>query len=114
MLEILKKTNIDFIGKRYITFIVSGTFTILGIIVIIQIATGKANLGIDFAGGTAIQLRFEQYVPLQSIRSALESGGMKDFDLQDIPAENKVLIRTKESEGDLNKIADNITSVLNQ
>lgn len=114
MLEILKKTNIDFIGKKYITILVTGTFIILGIIAIVQIATGRANLGIDFAGGTAIQLRFERDVSLQSVRSALESGGIDEFDLQDIPAENKVLIRTKKSDGDLNKIADSITSALSQ
>jgi len=114
MLELLKKTNIDFIGKKYITLLVTGTLTIIGIITIIQIASGKANMGIDFAGGTSIQLRFDKPVPLQSVRAALESGGIKGFELQDIPAENKVIIKTKQSEGDLTKIADSITAVLNQ
>jgi preprotein translocase subunit SecF len=114
MLEILKKTNIDFIGKKYITFIVTGILTIIGIIAIIQIATGKANMGIDFAGGTSIQLRFEKPVSLQTVRSALESAGIKGFELQDIPAENKVIIKTKQSEGDLSKIADSITAAMSQ
>jgi preprotein translocase subunit SecF len=114
MLEILRKTNIDFIGKKYITFLVTGTLTVIGIIAIIQIATGKANMGIDFAGGTSIQLRFEKPVPLQRVRSALESGGIKGFELQDIPAENKVIIKTKQSEGDLTKIADSITAAMSQ
>jgi preprotein translocase subunit SecF len=114
MLELLKKTNIDFIGKKYITLLVTGTLTIIGIITIIQIAAGKANLGIDFVGGTSIQLRFDKHVQLQSVRSALEAGGIKGFELQDIPAENKVIIKTKQSEGDLSKISDSITSVLNQ
>jgi preprotein translocase subunit SecF len=114
MLELLKKPNIDFIGKKYITLIVTGTLSILGIIAIIQIAAGKANMGIDFAGGTEIQLRFEKTVSLQSVRAALEKGGIKGFELQDIPAEKKVMIKTKQSEGDLSKISDTITSVLNQ
>jgi preprotein translocase subunit SecF len=114
MLEILKKTNIDFIGKKYITLIVTGALTIIGVIAIIQIATGKANMGIDFAGGTSIQLRFEKPVALQSVRSALESGGIKGFELQDIPAENKVIIKTKQSEGDLTKISDSITAAMSQ
>jgi preprotein translocase subunit SecF len=114
MLELLKKPNIDFIGKKYITLIVTGTLSLIGIIAIIQIASGKANMGIDFAGGTEIQLRFEKPVALQSVRSALETGGIKGFELQDIPAEKKVMIKTKQSEGDLSKIADSITSVLNQ
>jgi preprotein translocase subunit SecF len=114
MLELIKKTNIDFIGKKYITLVVTGTLSLIGIIAIIQIAMGNANMGIDFAGGTEVQLKFEQPVGLQPIRSALESGGIQGFELQDIPAENRVLIKTKQSEGDLAKIADSITSVLDQ
>jgi preprotein translocase subunit SecF len=114
MLELLKKPNIDFIGKKYITLLVTGTLSIIGIIAIIQIAAGKANMGIDFAGGTEIQLRFEKPVNLQSVRSALETGGIKGFELQDIPSENKVMIKTKQSEGDLAKIADSITAALSQ
>ena len=72
MLELIKKPNIDFIGKKYITLLVTGTLSIIGIIAIIQIATGKANMGIDFAGGTEVQLRFEKPVNLQSVRTALE------------------------------------------
>ena len=114
MLELIKKPNIDFIGKKYITLIVTGTLSIIGIIAIIQIAMGKANMGIDFAGGTEIQLKFETPITLQIVRAALEAGGIKGFELQDVPAENRVLIKTKQSEGDLSKIADSITSVLNQ
>jgi len=98
MLELIKKPNIDFIGKKYITLIVTGTLSIIGIIAIVQIATGRANMGIDFAGGTEIQLKFEKPVALQSVRSALETGGVKGFELQDIPAENRVMIKTKQSE----------------
>ena len=114
MLELIKKPNIDFIGKKYITLIVTGILSIIGIIAIIQIATGKANMGIDFAGGTEVQLRFQKPVDLQSVRTALESGGIKGFELQDIPAESRVLIKTKRSEGDLTKIADSITAALDQ
>src|SRR5512135_1405339 len=114
MLELLHKTNIDFIGKKYITLIVTGTLTVIGIIAIIQIATGKANMGIDFAGGTEVQLRFEKPVNLQSVRAALESGGIKGFELQDVPAESRVLIKTKRSDGELTKIADSITAALDQ
>ncbi len=114
MLEIIGKTNIDFIGKKYITFFVTGIMMIIGIIAIIQIASGGANLGIDFTGGTAMQLRFEKPVALQNVRAALDAGGLKGFELQDIPAENKVLIRTKQSEGDLSKIADAFTSAISQ
>jgi preprotein translocase subunit SecF len=114
MLELLKKPNIDFIGKKYITLLVTGTLSIIGIIAIIQIATGKANMGIDFAGGTEVQLKFQKPVNLQSVRTALDAGGIKGFELQDIPAESRVLIKTKRSDGDLTKVADSITAALDQ
>lgn len=114
MIELIKNPNIDFLGKRYIAFAISGILAILGIIAILQIARGQANLGIDFAGGTAIQLKFEKPVVLHDIRLALESGGVKDFDLQDLPTENKILIRMKRGEEELGQAAESITSILSQ
>ncbi len=114
MIELVKNPNIDFLGKRYIAFVLSGILVILGITAIVQIARGHANLGIDFAGGTAIQLKFEKSVALHNIRIALENGGIKDFDLQDLPTENKILIRMKKSEEELGRVAETITAILSQ
>ncbi len=114
MLEIIRNTNIDFMGKRKFAFAISGILSIIGIIAIIQVANGRANLGIDFAGGTAIQLKFSKPAELHAVRKALENGGIKDFELQDFPATNKVLIRVKKSEQQLGKSADAITSVITQ
>ena len=114
MLEIIKNTNIDFMGKRKFAFILSGILAIIGIIAVVQVANGRANMGIDFAGGTAIQLKFTKPFSLAAVRGALESGGVKDFELQDIPASNKVLIRVKKSEQQLGKSADAITGVITQ
>jgi preprotein translocase subunit SecF len=114
MIELIKNPNIDFLGKRYIAFVFSGILAIIGIIAIVQIATGHANLGIDFAGGTAIQLKFEKAVVLHNVRLALEAGGLKDFDLQDLPTVNKILIRVKKTEQDLGKISEMVTNILTQ
>ncbi len=114
MLEIIKNTNIDFMGKRKFAFVFSGILSIIGIIAIIQVANGRANLGIDFAGGTAIQLKFSKPVDLHSVRKALDEGGLKDFDLQDFPAVNKILVRVKKSDQQLGKSADIITGIISQ
>ena len=114
MIELIKNTNINFLGKRNIAFVVSGILSVIGIIAVIQIATGHANLGIDFAGGTAIQFKFEKPVALHDIRLALEAGGLKDFDLQDLPSENKILIRVKKIDHKLGQVSETITSVLSQ
>jgi preprotein translocase subunit SecF len=114
MIELIKNPNINFLGKRNIAFVVSGILSIIGIIAIVQIATGRANLGIDFAGGTAIQLKFEKNIALHNVRVALESGGLKDFDLQDLPTENKILIRVKKTEQDLGQVSERITDIISQ
>lgn len=114
MIELIKNPNINFLGKRNIAFLVSGIFAIIGIIAIVRIATGHANLGIDFAGGTAIQLKFEKNIALHDVRLALESGGLKDFDLQDLPTENKILIRVKKTEQELGLVSENITNSISQ
>ena len=114
MLELIKNPNIDFLGKKYFAFAFSGILVAIGIFAVVQIATGRANLGIDFAGGTSIQLKFTKTVALHDVRAALESGGLKDFDLQDLPTENKILIRLKKSDQELGNVSDTVTNILSQ
>ncbi|OGW37908.1 MAG: protein-export membrane protein SecF [Nitrospirae bacterium RBG_13_39_12] len=113
-MELIKNPNVNFLGKKYIAFVFSGILSVIGIIAIVLIATGHANLGIDFAGGTSIQLKFEKPVVLHDIRLALERGGLKDFDLQDLPTINKILIRVKKSEQELGQGSEKITDILRQ
>jgi preprotein translocase subunit SecF len=114
MIELIKNPHIDFLGKKYIAFIVSGILSVIGVIAIVQIATGRANLGIDFAGGTAIQFKFEKPIALHNVRLAIESGGLKDFDLQDLPSENKILIRVKKADLKLGRISETIENILKE
>jgi preprotein translocase subunit SecF len=83
----------------------------MGIIAIIQISRGAANLGIDFAGGTAVQLKFDRPVRIDEARKALESNGLKDAELQEFVDENKLLIRIKASTTIEEKVADRIVAV---
>ncbi|MCI0469692.1 MAG: protein translocase subunit SecF [Nitrospirae bacterium] len=114
MIEILKNTKIDFMGKRKFAFLFSGLLSAIGIFAIVQIAIGRGNLGVDFAGGTAVQIKFAQSVSLHDVRMALDDGGLKDFDLQDLPTENKVLIRVKKQEEKLGGFSEKITQILSQ
>lgn len=95
MITFLKKTNINFIGRRKMFFALSVIMSALGLVALIQISRGGANLGIDFAGGAAVQLKFEQPIELNVARRALESGGFNNAELQEVVAENKLIIRLK-------------------
>jgi len=92
-MELLGKTNIDFIGKRNISFAISAIITIVGIIGIIQIARGAANMGIDFSGGTSMQLKFSKPLSIADARSALHKSGIDKVDLQEIKDGNMLLVK---------------------
>ena len=111
MLEILGKTNFDFMSKRRIAFTFSGVMVLLGIVAVVQIARGAANLGIDFAGGTAVQLKFDQPIHIDVARKALEANGLGDAELQEFGQENKLLIRVKASTTIEEKVAERVVGV---
>jgi preprotein translocase subunit SecF len=111
MLEILGKTNFDFMSKRRLAFTFSGVMVLLGIIAVVQIARGAANLGIDFAGGTAVQLKFDQPIHIDVARKALEANGLGDAELQEFGQENKLLIRVKASTTIEEKVAERVVGV---
>ena len=111
MLEILGKTNFDFMSKRRLAFTFSGFMVLLGIIALVQVARGTANLGIDFAGGTAVQLKFDQPVRIDEARKGLEANGLGDAELQEFGQENKLLIRVKASTTIEEKVAERVVGV---
>lgn len=96
-IELIGKTNIDFIGKRKYAFTLSVILVILGIFTVVQLWRGQANLGIDFAGGTSVRLKFEKPFQLDRARHALEVNGFKDSELQQFTEGNKLLIQIKKA-----------------
>ncbi|MBI3399272.1 MAG: protein translocase subunit SecF [Deltaproteobacteria bacterium] len=108
-MDILKDTKIDFIGKRYYAFIFSAILAVVGIVAAVFIPMGKANLGIDFTGGIAIQLKFEKPIAIEQARSILDKEGSKDAELQQIAGAHQLLIRLKKAEGELKAISDKLT-----
>lgn len=111
MIEIIGKTEIDFIGMRKVSALISGILVFIGLIGLFQIVSGSGNLGIAFVGGTAVQLKFDNHLNIEEARAALENGGIMGADLQEITSENKLLIRIKEKESIDNKIADKIINI---
>jgi len=92
-------------GWKNISFAVSGLLILLGILCLVQISRGKANLGIDFVGGTTVQLAFKEKIPIDKARTALEKNGFEGATIQEVgEGENKILIRVRESEGTSDKI----------
>jgi preprotein translocase subunit SecF len=115
MFQIIKKTNIDFMGKRYYAFGVSAVLLAFGVAAFVAIFMGRANLGIDFAGGTMIQGFFENPVEIGDLRSALSRSGYDDVFIQSLRREHTgyFLIRVKATtEEDVTTISGDILGVL--
>jgi preprotein translocase subunit SecF len=92
-MQILKhKTQIDFIGKRRPAVFIS---TVLNLAIIVGLLVFGLNLGVDFAGGTVVELRFPRKVSAQEVREAAERSGLKDVSVQAIGSgdENGFLVR---------------------
>lgn len=106
MFEILPKTNIDFMGKMNISFALSAALVLLGLVALVQIGRGKANLGIDFAGGTTVQLSFTNPVPIEAARATLETNGFLGSSLQEFTEGNKIIMKFRESEGVAERVVD--------
>lgn len=93
MIELVKNTKIDFMGLKKFTFALSGALLILGLVGTVQVYRGQANLGIDLAGGTSIQLKFEKPFSLDEIRTILTKSGHAGATLQEVSGENILLLK---------------------
>jgi preprotein translocase subunit SecF len=91
-------------GWKNVSFAVSAIMITLGLFALVQVGRGKANLGIDFVGGTTVQLGFKDKLPIDKARAALEKNGFQGASIQEVGDGNKILIRLRESEGTSDKI----------
>ena len=114
MFELLGNTAIDFMRWRRYSFALSSLFAILGLVALVQISRGEANLGIDFAGGTAVQLKFEAPVAVEPFRAALQKHGLAHVELQGSLTDNKLMIRLKAATSLEEQIADRVVRAIQQ
>src|SRR5260221_8923613 len=90
-MQLFKKTDFDFMGKRYIAYAISAVLLLSGIASLIVKKGPK--LGIDFTGGTLVQLGFKQPVPLTDLRDLLSKDNYPDAELQDFAEGKSIIVR---------------------
>lgn len=84
------KFHIDFMGKRRFAIIGSG---ILIVIAFVALFARGLDLGIDFTGGTLVEVGYQQSADLTGVRAALEQGGFSGATVQHFGTSRDVLIR---------------------
>jgi preprotein translocase subunit SecF len=80
------ETKFDFVGKRYIAVTLS---LIANLAVILWAVFHGLNFGVDFAGGTEMEVKFAQTVDAGAIRKSVEDLGFKDASVQTYGAESE-------------------------
>ena len=108
MISFLPKTNIDFLKYRKVYYTLFATLIVVGLICFF---TKGFNLGIDFTGGTMVQVKFEQEMDMAKIRQALAETGANS-ELQSF-GDNSYAISEKSTSDEVGAVQKRIENALN-
>ncbi|MDC3280768.1 protein translocase subunit SecF [Candidatus Pseudothioglobus singularis] len=100
---------IDFVGKRKFAMIFSAVLLVLSIA---SISFQGLKFGIDFTGGTLIELGYEKTADLQDIRLKLSEGDFKGTNVQYFGSDTEVLIQLEPQEVSSAKLSSSIIRML--
>ena len=111
-MELIKPgINIPFTKYRYIAVILS---SLVNLAVIIMLFVKGPILGVDFAGGTVVQLKFQQRASIEQVRSALGSLATTETVIQDFgdPGSNEYLLRLEKTSVELGSLSEQLRDAL--
>jgi preprotein translocase subunit SecF len=93
-MKTLVNRQFDFMGKRRIAFAISAVLLVASIV---SLLFQQLNLGLDFTGGTLVEVRYTVAPSLDAIRQVLEQAGFRDVSVQTFGASTEVLIRLQQA-----------------
>ncbi len=111
-MEFLKKDlQIDFLGLRRATATASLLLIVAGLL---SILFQGINLGLDFTGGTLVEVRYEEQVSVDDVRQQLANAGIEDTTAQYFGTSRDVMIRlpSQNVEGSAAELSTQIVEVL--
>jgi preprotein translocase subunit SecF len=116
MFSLIGVPKIDFMAKRKYSFFISMILVMIGIIGLGMIVLGKANMGIDFAGGVMVQGHFAAPVAIDDLRNTLQADfpDVQVNEVRQFSFENAFIIKTArpQSEADAAGRLEQIESLL--
>jgi preprotein translocase subunit SecF len=113
-MELIKPgLKIPFTRYRKIAIIVS---TVVNLAVLIMLFTKGPNLGVDFAGGTMVQLKFQRSVTLPEVRQVFEKMDLGGSVIQDFgqPGANEYLVRLDQTSVEIGVLGEQIKKALTE
>ncbi len=111
-MELIKPDiNLDFVGKRRMAVLFSAVLILIGLVSLI--AKGGPNYGIDFAGGSLVQVKFVEATTAKDIKAALKDLDLRGLTVQQFGDEaNEYLLRAQESNSKLEGLSQVIGGAL--
>jgi preprotein translocase subunit SecF len=113
-MELIKPgTNFPFTRYRKIAFLIS---TVVNLAVLLALFIKGPNLGVDFAGGTIVQVKFHQKVTIPDIRKALDKVNLGGSVIQDFgeAGANEYLIRLEKTDAEIGALGEQVKKVLSE
>jgi len=98
MIELFRDIKIDWLGKRKLFLAISGSLMLIGLVSLV--VKGSFKYGVDFKGGTIVQVRFKQKPDIDRIRQLLRENGAPDSTPQELTGRNDVLIEFQGARGE--------------
>ena len=108
-MKALNIPTIDFVGKRTYAIVMS---LMLMAVSIFSISTQGLKLGIDFTGGTLIEVGYQESVDLSVVRNTLDKAQFKSANVQYFGSTNEILIRLKPQDISSAKLSSKIIRLL--
>jgi preprotein translocase subunit SecF len=109
-MQFFHETHIHFVKHRNRAYLISLALIVAGLVSLI--IKGGPNLSIDFEGGTLVQLRFDEHVPISEVRDAVIAAGYGGGQIQQFGSLNEYLI-TVERISEEGMAADRLLKALN-
>ena len=98
MIELFKNIKVDWLGKRKMFLAISGALMLIGLISLV--VKGGFKYGVDFKGGTIVQVRFKEKPDIEKIRQLLRENDAADSQPQEIAGRNDVMIEFQGAQGE--------------
>ncbi len=113
-MDILQNINVDFMKYRKVFVWISAAFLTVGIFAVF--VHGKLNVGIDFAGGTQLTVKFRERPEIDYLRQVVAATGVADVLIQRFgePGDNEVIIKSASLSGSEEGSRDLIVGALEE